>query len=151
MKGIAVVALLLGIAGTALGVIALVDKDEGTEKTLSLTAGKETRVEFAAPAAVKDHPVGPNAWSSNSPITGDSTGEYVRTCIPLPTDDIECNGAFLLEDGDVEVELTDEGGRSDPTADGAITGGTGAYDGAIGSYQVDWKKDAYTLNMKVSD
>jgi hypothetical protein len=34
---------------------------------------------------------------------------------------------------------------------GAIVGGTGAYDGAHGSMQVDWKKDSYTLNLELPD
>ena len=151
MKGIAVVAPLLGIAGTALGVIALVDKDEGSEQTLALTGGKETRVEFHAPAAVNGHPVGKSAWSSNTEMTGDRTGEWVRTCVPLPTDEIECSGAFLLGDGDIEVELTEEAVQSDPNSDGAIVGGTGAYDRAEGTFQVDWKKDTYTLNLELPD
>jgi hypothetical protein len=151
MKGIAVVALILGIAGTALGVIALLDQDEGTEQTLALTGGKETRIEYRAPAAVNGHPVGRAAWSSNSEITGDRTGEYVRTCVPLPTDEIECSGSFLLSDGDIEVELTEEAEPQDANSDGAIVGGTGVYDGAQGSMQVDWKNDTYTLSFTASD
>ena len=151
MKGIVVVALLLGIAGTALGVIALVDKEEGSEQTLALTGGKETRIEFKAPATVNGHPVGSAAWSSNSEISGDRTGEYVRTCVPVPTDDIECSGAFLLDDGDLEVELTEEADPQDANSDGAIVGGTRAYDGAHGTMQVDWKKDSYTLSFTVPD
>jgi hypothetical protein len=151
VKGIAVVALLLGIAGTALGVIALVDSDEGSEQTLALTGGKETRIEFRAPATVAGNPVGKNAWSSNTEISGDRSGEYLRTCVPLPTDDLDCSGAFLLDDGDIVVDTAGEADPSDATEDGSILGGTGAYEGARGSFQVDWKKDTYTLDFTVTD
>lgn len=150
MKGINGVALVLGAVGTVLAVIALV-KVGGTgfdEQTLQLTSGKETRIEYQTQAESKGHPLKSTAWSSNSPVNGDRSGEYVRTCIPVPTDEIECSGSFLLEDGDVEVDLTEEAEPSDANSDGAIIGGTGAYDGAVGSIAVDWKKDTYTLNLK---
>jgi hypothetical protein len=151
MKGIAVVALLLGIAGTALGVIALVDKDEGSEEqTLQLQGANETRVDFNSAAGGSRNPL-KNAWSTNREISGDRTGEYVTTCVPVPTDEVECSGAFLLDDGDIEVEATEEADPKDPNADGAIVGGTRAYEGAQGSMQVDWKKDTYTLSLTLPD
>ncbi len=152
MKGITVVALALGIAGTALGIIALDESGGGFEdQTLQLTGGKDTRVEFHAPATIEGHPLKGTAWSSNQPIDGDRTGEYVRTCIPVPTNEIDCSGSFLLDDGDVEVDLTEEADPSDATSDGAIIGGTQAYDGAVGSFDVDWKQNSYTLNLKLPD
>src|SRR5436190_22057337 len=118
-------------------------------QTLQLKGGKETRVQFRAPAMIKGHPLKGMAWSSNEPISGDRTGEYVRTCMPLPVDDIECHGAFLLGDGVVEVGLTEKANPSVPASDGAIVGGTRAYAGAVGSYQVDWKKNTYTLKCEL--
>jgi hypothetical protein len=134
----------------AVALAALVGGCGGSKaQTLQLKGGKEKRVQFRAPATIKGHPLKGAAWSSNEPVSGDRTGEYVRTCVPLPTDEIECSGAFLLRDGDVEVELTEEANPSDPTSDGAIVGGTRAYAGAVGSYQLDWKKNTYTLNFKL--
>lgn len=104
--------------------IALV-KVRGTgfdEQTLQLTSGKETRIEYQTQAESKGHPLKSTAWSSNSKVSGDRSGEYVRTCIPVPTDEIECSGSFLLEDGDVEVDLTEEAEPSDANSDGAIIG-----------------------------
>ena len=119
-------------------------------QTLQLRGGKDTRVQFRAPGTTKGHPLKGIAWSSNEAVSGDRTGEYVRTCVPLPTDEIECSGAFLLKDGDIEVELTEEASNpSDATSDGVIVGGTRAYAGAVGSYQLDWKKNTYTLNFKL--
>lgn len=143
--------IVLGIVATVLAIIALVKVgDSGFDsQTLQLTGGKETRIEFDASAKAKGHPLAGTAWSSNSEISGDRTGEYVRTCIPVPTDDIDCSGSFLLEDGDIEVDLTEEAEPTDPASDGAIIGGTGAYDGATGSYDVDWKKDTYTLHLQI--
>lgn len=151
MKGIIGVAVVLGAVGTVLAIVALVKVgDSGfDEQTLQLAAGKETRVEFHAPATVKGQPLGSTAWASNSKVSGDRSGEYVRTCVPVPTDEIDCSGSFLLEDGDVEVDLTEEANPTDATSDGAIIGGTRAYAGAVGSFDVDWKKDTYTLNLKI--
>jgi hypothetical protein len=149
MKG--TIGVALGVVGTVLAIIALVKVgDSGfDEQTLQLAAGNETRVEFDASATVKGHPLASTAWSSNSEISGDRTGEYVRTCIPVPIDEIECSGSFLLEDGDIEVDLTEEAEPSDAKSDGAVIGGTGAYDGATGSVDVDWQKETYTLNLKI--
>jgi hypothetical protein len=151
MRGIAGVAVALGVIGIVLAIVALVKAgDSGfDEQTLQLVGGKETRIEFKASATSKGNPLGSTAWSSNSAITGDRTGEYVRTCIPVPTNEIDCSGSFLLEDGDVEVDLTEEANPGDAESDGAIIGGTRAYDGAIGSFEVDWKKDTFTLNLKL--
>jgi hypothetical protein len=150
MKGITGVALVLGVVGTVLAVIALIEVgDSGfDEQTLQLSTGKETRVDFQAQATTKGHPLKGTAWSSNSEVSGDRSGEYVRTCTPVPTDEIECSGSFLLEDGDIEVDLTEEAEPTDAKSDGAIIGGTRAYDGAVGSVELDWKKNTYTLNLK---
>jgi hypothetical protein len=45
------------------------------------------------------------------------------------------------------VDLTEEADRSDPNSNGAIIGGTGAYDGAVGTFTVDWKGNTYTLDI----
>jgi hypothetical protein len=144
-------ALVLGVVGTVLAVVALIEVGANgfDEKTLQLTSGKETRIEFQAQATTKGHPLGGTAWSSNSAVSGDRSGEYVRTCVPVPTNEIDCSGSFLLEDGDIEVDLTEEAEPTDAKSDGAIIGGTRAYDGAVGSIDVDWKKDTYTLNLKI--
>jgi hypothetical protein len=148
MKGIVGLAVALGLAGTIMGGIALSEHEAGhVDETLQLTGGKETRVEFDASGKVKGHPLKGTAWSSNSEITGDRTGEYARTCIPLPTDEIDCSGSFLLSDGDIEVELIEEADPKDANSDGAIIGGTRAYEGALGSIQVDWQKDTYSLHI----
>lgn len=151
MKGITGVAVVLGVIATVLAIIALVKVGDAgfDEQALQLSGGKETRIEFDVSTTGKGHPLERTAWSSNSEISGDRSGEYVRTCIPVPTDEIECSGSFLLEDGDIEVDLTEEAEPTDPKSDGAIIGGTGAYEGATGSVDVDWKQDSYTLNLKI--
>jgi hypothetical protein len=153
MKGLTGLAVVLGLAGTVLGIIALLDSGGGTtEQTLNLTGGKETRIEFEEPATSKGHPIGNlNAWSSNEDVSGDKTGEYMRTCVPIPTDEIECSGAFLLEDGDIEVDLSEEADAQDPESDGAIIGGTGEYEGAGGTMHVNWEENTYTLDLILQD
>jgi len=152
MRGMTGLAVVLGLVGIVLGIIALLHGGGGTtEETLSLTGGKETRIDFEEPATVKGHPVEGGAWSSNSEISGDRTGEYVRTCVPVPIDEVECSGAFLLEDGDIEVDVTEEAHPNEPQAEGAIIGGTGAYETATGTMEVHWEDDTYTLNVVLED
>jgi hypothetical protein len=153
MKGWVGLAVILGIAGTALGVIALVmDMDQKTydEKTLNLKGGKEVRVNFRADAVKRGHPVGTLAWESNTKVSGDASGEFVRTCAPVVTNDVACEGAFQLTDGDIEFQTGEEGGpKTKTTADGAIVGGTRAYEGAIGSFTINFKDDTYRLHLLI--
>lgn len=152
IAGIAVAAVL-GLAGTTLGIIAVAGGGGGgfEEMTLGLTGSNEERVEFPAPLAEAGHPEGTIGWSSHSDVSGDRTGEYVRTCVPVVSDDIECNGAFLLEDGQIEIENTEEGSRTNTSATAAIVGGTDAYEGALGEFQVNWETDTYTLHLLIPE
>ena len=74
------------------------------------------------------------------PITGGKTGELRATCLiehKAPASDAGfgkakplCTGAFVLNDGTIFVQ-TVEGGKN---VHGAVTGGTGAYTGARGTF-----------------
>jgi hypothetical protein len=148
VKQIAIVALILGLAGTVLGVVALTDKEEAFKKTtFTLKGGKDVLAEFDAPLVKSNHPKGTKGWSANQRVTGDRTGEYPRTCIPIVPDDIECNGAFLLNDGELEVEATDEGREAISKSEVPIIGGTEAYAGATGTVDVDFENDIYTFHV----
>jgi hypothetical protein len=154
MKALVGIAVVLGLAGTILGVMAMGDEDEGVdsgeETTLELTGSDEERVDFDLAHIKGSHPLGSGGWSSHSTISGDATGEYVRTCVPVPIDDIECNGGFQLEDGDIETEVTEEA-VDDGTSTAAIIGGTGDYAGAGGEMDVDFENDEYTLHLLLDD
>jgi hypothetical protein len=66
-------------------------------------------------------------------VTGDSTGEYVLTCTPVLDDEIECNGAFQLSGGTIEIETT---AHDDP---GEIT--------ATAAVDVNFEENTYTLHL----
>ena len=157
MKALVGLAVILGLAGTVLGVMAMGsddDDDDGAEAaeelTLELTGSNEERVDFEVPHTPGSHPLGSGGWSSHSEIGGDASGEYVRTCVPVASDDIECNGAFQLDEGDIETEVTEEA-EDDGSSTAAIVGGTGDYAGAGGEVEIDFDNDAYTLHVLLPD
>lgn len=157
MKGLVGIAVVLGIAGTVLGAIALMDggedEDEGgsERQTLSLSAGEEDeRVEFTLEDIDKSHPFGTEGWSAHREVSGDASGEQSITCVPAAGDIVECNGAFILEDGEIEIEGTEQA-ADDGQATSAIVGGTGAYAGAAGEVDVDFENYEFTLDFVVPE
>lgn len=146
MKALVGIAVVLGIVGTVLGVIAVTGGDAFDEKTLELTGSNEERIDFKSDSTDPAHRL--DAWTSARDISGDATGRYVVTCIPLVKEEIECSGAFLLEDGDIEVEST-EIAEDDGEASAALVGGTGSYKGATGELTVDFENDAYKLDLLI--
>lgn len=147
MKALIGVAVVLGIVGTVLGVIAVTREDDAfEEQTLELTGSNEERLDFKAESTDPAHQL--DAWTSVRDVGGDASGRYVVTCIPLITEEIECSGAFQLEDGDIEVEGT-ETAKDDGLASTALVGGTGSYKGATGEVTVDFENDAYTLDLLI--
>lgn len=149
MKGLVGIAVVLGIAGTVLGLIALMDGGDAFDtQTLELTGGEEERVEFAVEHIDKSHPLGTEGWTARRELSGDATGEWIINCTPVAGDHVECNGAARLEDGEIEIEGTEEA-ADDGQATSAIIGGTGAYEGALGEVDIDFENDAYTLHLLV--
>ena len=145
MKALVGIAVVLGIIGTVLGVIAVTGGDDAfDEQTLELTGSNEERIDFKSESTDPAHQL--DAWTSVRDVSGDASGRYVVTCIPLVKEEIECSGAFLLEDGDIEVEGT-EIAEDDGEAISALVGGTGSYKGATGEVTVDFENDAYTLDL----
>ena len=145
------VALLLGLVGTILGVIALATGGGGfTEMTLNLQGANEVGVEYPAPGAGPVHPQSVVVASTSMAISGDRTGEYLHTCIPVALKDLECNGAFLLEDGVIEIESTNAvASESEVEGDGVIIGGTRAYESVSGSFQKNWETNTFTLHLLI--
>jgi hypothetical protein len=128
------IALVLGLAGVALGVTALLaNHDTFSRCTIHLAGGEpDRRVSLVAQGIPENHPNGNVIEVRNSKVTGDSTGEYVRTCTPVLDDEIECNGAFQLSGGTIEIEATAHDDPGEATSAAAISGETGAYAGAFG-------------------
>jgi hypothetical protein len=146
-----VAAAVLGIAGIVIGSIALVRGGDGgsafAQKTLTLQGDEGTRVDFEAPIVVKGHPAGVKAWENTHQITGDATGSVTVTCIPLINNEIDCVGGFQLEDGDINVENIEHPDADQRSAKGSILGGSSAYEGAFGSWTVNWQTHIYTLHL----
>lgn len=150
MKGLVGIAVLLGIVGTVLGVIALMDGGTSfEEKSMTLTGGEETdRIEFPVETAPGSHPFAGDAFTASREITGDATGHQTVLCVPVAGDVVECNGAFILEDGEIEIEGS-EPAAEDGQATSAIIGGTGAYKGAVGEVDVDFENYEFELDFVV--
>jgi hypothetical protein len=152
MKLLIGIALVLGLAGVVLGVVALRDGGSGsvvfTRSTLALSGGEpDTRISYPAEGIAEDHPNGNLVEVRNSAVTGDATGEYIRTCRPVVDDEIECNGAFQLAEGTIEIETTAHDDPGEATATAAIVGGTGAYEGALGYVEVNFEENTYVLHL----
>lgn len=136
------IAVLLGLAGTVLGIIAVRGSDEYEDLTLELQGGEEIRSESPAAHAEKGNQQ--VSYGAEQAISGDRTGEYSRVCEPIAADDFQCTGALLLEDGSIAFSSTGE--DENPTV-AVVTGGTDAYDGARGTLEIDHESDVYTVNL----
>jgi hypothetical protein len=141
----------LGAAGLVLGVIALVRTGDSTfeSKTLTLQGDKGMRVDFTAPIVVKGNPAGVKGWQVTHSISGDATGSVIVTCIPMIDNNVHCSGGFQLTGGDIEIENEEHADQQDTLAEGSIVGGSGDYEGAFGSYTIDWKTRVYKLDLSI--
>lgn len=110
--------------------------------TLELRGGEEIRSESPATHASEDNQQ--VSYGAEQKISGDRTGEYTRVCEPVAADDFQCIGAFLLEGGSIAFSST---GEDDNPTVAVVTGGTGAYDGARGSLEIDHETDRYTVHL----
>lgn len=153
MKALVGLAVVLGLLGAALGTVAFLREDDAfTRSTLDLRGGEpDQTVSYPAEGITEDHPNGNLIEVRNSKVMGDSTGEYIRTCTPVTDDEIECNGAFQLSDGTIEIETTAHDDPGEATATAAIIGGTGAFEGALGSVDVNFEENTYTLHLLIPD
>lgn len=158
MKALIGIAVLLGLAGTVLGIMALGDSgDAFDEQTLSLKGGAEERIDFDAELAHESHAMldgtefnEPTAgFAAVSELTGDKTGDWVRSCVPMVKDRLDCNGAFQLDDGTIEFDATSTFPSSPDDAKSAVIGGTGAYAGATGEVDVDFSTDTFTVHLLI--
>jgi hypothetical protein len=158
MKALVVVAILLGLVGSVLGLISLQEEsDESEALTLELRGGKEIRSESPATHAEKGNQS--PSYGAQQEISGDRSGEYTRTCEPIATDAFQCIGALLLDDG--VIAFSDTGKNENPAIDAdpntvaagvaVVTGGTRAYDGARGTIDIDYESDEYTVNLELLD
>ena len=156
MKALVALALVLGLAGSVLGLIAVLRGSDGYEAlTLELQGGQETRSEAPATHAEPDNRS--PSYGAEQAISGDRNGVYTRACEPIAAEGFQCIGALLLDDG--AIAFSDTGSNENPAIDGdpgtvaagvaIITGGTSAYDGARGTIEIDYESDKYTVKLEL--
>ena len=130
---------MLALAGIAIGIIALTRDDAAFERqTLSLTEAAEDE----RPLDVGREP----ALVYGSPVSGDVDGEMAGTCMPVGEDGIACETTYFLADGTITTQnarLSDT-----PEISAPIVGGTGAYEGALGTLSIpDPDSPEHTLEL----
>lgn len=160
MRLIVGLALVLGIAGTALGIYALVDEDDEAfeEQTLVLTETETGGSENDVPPLSngEEEVSGGDSFTFTSDLSGDATGTSVGQCVAA-TEEFEtiCSATLRLEDGAIELAGSpDFAAQEDGGFEVAIVGGTGAYEGAMGSMTVDEEEggdSTNTLNLLLPD
>ena len=131
--------LVLALAGIAIGIIALTKDDAAFERqTLSLAEEAENE----RPLDVGREP----AFAYSSPVSGDLDGEMAGTCLPVGADGIACETTYFLADGTITTQnarLADT-----PEIAAPIVGGTGAYEGALGTLSIpDPDSPEHTLEL----
>lgn len=140
MRLIVTLALVLGIAGTALGVYTLVDEDEEEgleEQTLTLTEKEDTfEINDVAPPSRGEEDVSPNdSFTFTSDISGDREGRLVGECVAATEEfEVSCVATYKFEDGDIELAGSPDFEQAEAAGfEIAVVGGTGAYAGASGT------------------
>jgi hypothetical protein len=102
------IALVLGLAGVALGATALLANHDALAAARFILRVASRIVGSALSGKGSRRTI--RMATSSKCVTRRSratrTAEYVRTCTPVLDDDIECNGAFQLSGGTIEIEAT---------------------------------------------
>jgi hypothetical protein len=139
MRPVTILALLLGAAGVALGVVNLVGDDEESDaRTLTLTV-KEGNFNFNdVPPRAKDEEdiAGGDSFTFSNDISGDAKGRLFGGCFVADKGRATCQATYVLEDGRVTIAGVPGFSQEPETFEVAVTGGSGAYEGATGKVAV---------------
>jgi hypothetical protein len=131
--------LVLALAGIAIGIVALAKDDSAFERqTLSLTEEAENE---------RGLDVGREpAFTYASPVSGDVEGEVAGVCLPVGEDGIACETTYFLAAGTITTQNARFSDTPEITA--PIVGGTGAYEGALGTLSIpDPDSHEHTLEL----
>jgi hypothetical protein len=141
MQPVSIVALILALVAIAIGIVGATGDDDAFERqTLSLTE----EVEDERALDVGREP----AFTYSSPVSGDAEGEVAGTCLPVGDDGIACETTYFLADG----TITTQNARfaDSPEIVAPIIGGTGAYEGALGTLTIpDPDSHEHTLELLI--
>jgi hypothetical protein len=139
MRPLTILALLLGAAGVALGVVNLVGDDEETDaRTLTLTV-REGDFKFNdVPPRAKDEEdiAAGDSFTFSNDVSGDAKGQLYGGCFVADKGEPTCQATYVLQNGHVTIAGVPDFSQEAETFEVAVTGGSGAYDGATGEVAV---------------
>ena len=140
MRIVIVVALLLGAAGVALGVVSLLEGDEGEAEELALTLTVQEgdfKVNDVAPRATSEEDISSgDSFVFTGAVSGDRKGKLLGACEVADVGDPTCQVTYRFDDGQVTGAGIPDFSQQAESFQIAVTGGTAAYEGASGQVDV---------------
>jgi hypothetical protein len=139
MTPLTILALLLGAAGVALGVVNLVgDDEESDERTLTLTVREgDFKFNDVAPRAKDEGDIAAgDSFTFSNDVSGDAKGQLYGGCFVAANGKATCQATYVLHNGRVTIEGVPGFSQEPETFEVAVTGGLGAYEGATGKVAV---------------
>ena len=136
MRVLVGVALLLGAAGVVLGLVSILKEDETeSQELLTLTVREgEFKVNDVAPAAASEEDLtSGDSFVFTGAISGDREGKLVGACEVADAGEPTCQVTYRFDDGDVTGAGIPDFSQQAESFQVAVTGGTGAYEGARGA------------------
>ncbi len=158
MRILVVVALLLGAGGLALGVASIVEEDENESEALALTltvAEGDFKVNDVPPRANSEEDISSgDSFVFTGAVSGDRKGNLLGACEVAAAGEPSCQVTYRFHDGDVTGAGIPDFSQQAESFQIAVTGGTGAYDGASGQVDVHENGEAtheMTLALPTDD
>ena len=140
MRVLIVVALLLGAAGLTLGVVSILEEDdkESQELALALTVEEgDFKVNDVAPRATSEEDISSgDSFVFTGAVSGDREGKLLGACDVADVGEPTCQVIYTFDDGDVTGAGIPGFSQQAESFQIAVTGGTGAYEGARGQVDV---------------
>ena len=140
MRVLIVVALLLGVAGLALGVVSVIEEDEKESEELALTLAVQEgdfKVNDVAPSATSEEDISSgDSFVFTGAVSGDRDGKLLGACEVADVGEPTCQVTYTFDDGDVTGAGIPDFSQQAESFQIAVTGGTGAYEGARGQVDV---------------
>jgi hypothetical protein len=133
-----IVALLVGAAGLALGIVNIDEEGQAEELTLNLTVEEgEFNVNDVPPQAESEEDISPgDSFVFTGAASGDREGTLLGACEVPGAGEPTCHVSYVFGDGTVTGAGSPDFSQQAESFQIAVTGGTGAYDGATGEIDV---------------
>jgi hypothetical protein len=134
------VALVLGVAGVALGIVSILDEGEQGSEELALTLTVqegEFKVNDVAPPATSEEDISSgDSFVFTGAVSGDREGKLLGACEVADVGEPTCQVTYTFDDGHVTGAGVPDFSQQAESFEVAVTGGTAAYDGASGQVDV---------------